>query len=384
MNAAPTLPHDPEDPDPTPNWVPKAARAYLAHVRDGVAIRELARETGCHASTILRQIRKVETDRDDPLKDEVLDRLASQNRAPASGALPTETETDPMTEAARIAEVDNDAAIEREALRVLRRLCESKAFLIVSPELEKAAVFRETVPGRRTRTAVVQREFAQVFALKDWIKGDQRGKVAIYTVTSTGRAALKRLIAKDSTAHADRTYAEQPSPFQEQHRTFGARTVNEDGEARKVRYNLAESPLSVLSRKRGPDGSAYLSPAMLEAGERLREDFELAQMGPRVTQNWDNFLTAASGGSYQGDGRTYGPEDARRRVADALAALGPGLADIAFRCCCFLEGLETAEKRLGWSARAGKVVLKIALQRLVDHYAGAADSRMVGYAASGE
>ena len=52
----------------------------------------------------------------------------------------------------------------------------------------------------------------------------------------------------------------------------------------------------------------------------------------------------------------------------AMEALGPGLSDIVFRICCFLEGLETAEKRLGWSARSGKVVLKIALERLALHY----------------
>ena len=51
-----------------------------------------------------------------------------------------------------------------------------------------------------------------------------------------------------------------------------------------------------------------------------------------------------------------------------MEALGPGLSDIVFRVCCFLEGLETAEKRLGWSARSGKVVLKIALERLAAHY----------------
>ena len=55
-----------------------------------------------------------------------------------------------------------------------------------------------------------------------------------------------------------------------------------------------------------------------------------------------------------------------------MEALGPGLSDIVFRICCFLEGLETAEKRLGWSARSGKVVLKIALERLAVHYGIAA------------
>ena len=47
---------------------------------------------------------------------------------------------------------------------------------------------------------------------------------------------------------------------------------------------------------------------------------------------------------------------------------GPGLGDIALKCCCYLEGLETAEKRMGWSARSGKIVLRIALQRLLQFY----------------
>ena len=52
----------------------------------------------------------------------------------------------------------------------------------------------------------------------------------------------------------------------------------------------------------------------------------------------------------------------------ALDDLGPGLSDVVLRVCCFLEGLESAEKRLGWSARSGKIVLKIGLQRLLKHY----------------
>ena len=47
------------------------------------------------------------------------------------------------------------------------------------------------------------------------------------------------------------------------------------------------------------------------------------------------------------------------RLARVLRDLGPGLSEIALRCCCYLEGLETAEKRMGWSARSGKIVLRI-------------------------
>ena len=363
--------------DRLPDWVPPQVAVYLAHVCEGTAIRQIARVKGCHASTVMRQVRKIETERDDPLKDEALERLA-QFVAPAPQNQVSTPETCSMKAAARSAPIDDDK-IGREARRILRRLCESRSFLLVSPEMDKAAVFREAVPGKRTRIAVVDRDVAHSFALKDWIEGKQRGKVGFYTITHAGRAALKRLLIEDRNSRIeDRTYAERSGPFQDQHREFGTRIVREGGSERKVRYNLAESPLTVLARKKGPDGTPYLTAALLGAGERLREDFEIAQMGPRVAQNWDNFLTASTRGQFNRDGQGNGPEAARRRVAAALEAMGPGLADIAFRCCCFLEGLETAEKRLGWSARAGKVVLKIALERLAAHYASDTDQRLIG------
>ena len=40
--------------------LPEDARLYLRHVEGGETIRSLARETGCHASTILRRIRRFE------------------------------------------------------------------------------------------------------------------------------------------------------------------------------------------------------------------------------------------------------------------------------------------------------------------------------------
>ena len=55
-------------------------------------------------------------------------------------------------------------------------------------------------------------------------------------------------------------------------------------------------------------------------------------------------------------------------MSNALRVLGPGLGDVVMECCCRLQGLEVAEKKLGWSARSGKIVLRIALQRLCQHY----------------
>lgn len=355
-----------------PGWLPEVAVTYLAHTAAGMPIRALARVKGCHASTVLRQVRRVEAWRDDPLVDEALERLACTND-PECVRSAVSKEKPPMPTPLRKPEESADRHVEREARRILRRLCEKGAFLAVAPTMEKAVVLREVVPGRQNRIAVCDRDVAHAFALQDWIGCDRAGKIACYTITSVGRAALKRMLTEERSGRGagQEGFAEAQSPFQAQHRFFAERTVRaEDGSGeRRLRFNLAESPLSVLGRKRDKDGAAYLTAPLIEAGERLREDFELAQMGPRVTQNWERFLTMGGGrGDMTARGPAEGPSDARVRVARALEALGPGLSDIVFRICCFLEGLETAEKRLGWSARSGKVVLKIALERLAAHY----------------
>lgn len=357
-----------------PGWLPEPAVTYLVHTSAGQSIRGLARTKGCHASTILRQVRKVEAWRDDPLVDEALDHLG-RTLSSSNPDHPNRNEVSPMPKTATSSCDRPDPRIEREARRILRRLCEKGAFLAVAPNMEKAVVLREVVPGRQNRIAVVDRDVAHAFALQEWISCERSGKIACYTITAVGRAALKRLLSEERKAKSAKAgFAESQSPFQEQHREFAERVVVAgDGSGEKrIRYNLAESPLSVLGRKQGKDGKPYLSPELIEAGERLREDFELAQMGVRVTQNWERFLTAGGTRGMLGSdaGQAEGPSDARERVARALEALGPGLSDIVFRVCCFLEGLEAAEKRLGWSARSGKVVLKIALERLAQHYAG--------------
>ncbi|SMC74947.1 DUF6456 domain-containing protein [Primorskyibacter flagellatus] len=346
-----------------PGWVPDAARNYLHHIEEGISIRQLARETGCHASTVLRQVRKVETLRDDPLVDAALRKLgrhhipksaiSSDKDRPNMSNLPTEPHMAP-----------DDKTLEREAMRILRRLCETGAVLAVAAEMDKAVVVRDTGDGTSTRTAVVDSGIAQAMALKDWIMCREPARISRYQITAAGRAELNRLIA--ASENSARGFAEAQAGFD------GAPVSQEaegDRRSKRMRYSLAESPLTALARRRDHDGQPFLSEKLVSAGERLREDFELAQMGPRVAQNWDRFLTAgARGGGEGADLRGYGPTAARDRVATALSDLGPGLGDVVLRCCCYLEGMESAEKRMGWSARSGKIVLRIALQRLRRHY----------------
>ncbi len=350
-------------PDCRPSWVPQAAVHYLGHTEQGQSLRELARNAGTHASTVMRQVRRLEGRRDDPLVEAALQSIAS-----AAGEALSSTERD-RDGAGHLALVD-DATLLREGRRVLRRLQEPGACLAVAADMDKAVVVRDMPDGSTARLAVLDRPVAQAMALKDWIVCRGTGRVLRYAITASGRAALKRMLATDDGSEA---------PFADQQRIWEDRQVrDEDGVRRTVRYNCAESPVQVLARRLERDGKPFLSAAQVSAGERLREDFELAQMGPQVAQNWDRFLTAGTRGAFRADSRIgEGPAAARDRVAAALAALGPGLGDVALRCCCYLEGLEAAEKRMGWSARSGKIVLRIALTQLARHYDGVGNAGQV-------
>jgi hypothetical protein len=238
---------------------------------------------------------------------------------------------------------------------------------MVARGAEKAGVFCRKNKFRRP-LSLLTLEMAAELAARDWVRPTSRTAISTkYAITEAGRAWLRRRRA-EAEAQAAPVVGHVASPFAEQHAVRGERRVaRADGGADIIRVNLGESPLGWLATRRGPDGAAFLAPEEVEAGERLRGDFERAHLGPRVAQDWSSFLTPRDAVS-PGRGPGEGSAAARERVGRALEALGPGLADAALRACCFLEGLEAVERRMGWSARSGKVVLKIALQRLAAHY----------------
>jgi DNA-binding MarR family transcriptional regulator len=344
-----------------PDWVPTPAIHYLVHTESGTSIREIARQADVHASTILRQIRRFEARRDDPLVDGALRRLSRCVKTGQTGVAGSSRRGKTGT---TLQQPDTEGQdIKRDLRRVLRRMTEPGAILAVARDMEMAVVLREGPGGETKRTATVPRDIAQALALKDWIESpapDRR--VARYSITATGRNALREMFLSADKGKPD-GMAEGPARFD---------PAASDPLLHHMRNSLAESPLVGLSRRRDKAGKPFLSRAQIAAGERLREDFELAALLPGGEVDWLEFL---DDGEPHRPGRPGGGASvalhAQDRVAAALRSLGCGLGEVALRVCCHLEGMEALEKRMDWSARSGKIVLRIALTQLTRHYADA-------------
>jgi len=133
--------------------------------------------------------------------------------------------------------------------------------------------------------------------------------------------------------------------------------------SRSVTMNMTESPLGWLLAR------GLVSRRQYDAGERLRSDWERAQLAPRVTMVWDSAPVSRGRGRSEAKHDLNGAQiDAKRRFEAAIAAAGSGLADILWRVVCAGEGMRDAETALGWPARAGKLVLAFALDRVADYY----------------
>ena len=136
------------------------------------------------------------------------------------------------------------------------------------------------------------------------------------------------------------------------------------GKRRTVTVNLRESPVGWLHAR------GHIDDRLFDAGERLRADFERAQLSPSVTMRWDPVRVDCGGSGAGRDGLTPSEMQlaAKERFDGAMAEAGAGLRDILGRVVCACETVPHAEKALDWPARSGKLVLKLALDRVACFY----------------
>jgi len=345
-----------------PGWLPAPVRVYLAHTEGGESIRALARAAGCHPSTVLRQVRRTETLRDDPLADTALARLGRlwRRRAGTNALSFPAQDSNAMFHRPPI----DDDTLARDSLRILKALLEPRTLLVIAEGVEDAVVVHNAGDDRPIRRAVVGREVAESLALRELIAGSKAGRIARYTITAEGRAEAGRLIAEAESRRAAGTGLEEdadsPSP-----RLPKARRV----EARR-RPVGTDAPLHVLARRRRADGSFFLPPELVAAAIRFRESYEIASMNGGVTRDWGQLVAGriTSGRVANGNASTRRLE-AEQSLSAAIRALGPDLAESVILAVCHEEGMEEIEDRLDFPARSGKIVLRIALRSLHRHYA---------------
>jgi hypothetical protein len=240
------------------------------------------------------------------------------------------------------------AVLSREEERLLAGLAREGAQARPDPLDSGRLVLRIGAGGVSLGGGTFRREAGEALARHDlaaWADGR--------LVASAAGAARARRVGEDG--------------FLSQHRELAAVTLQTERGPERVGVNTAESPLDWLRRRRDRDGSPLIDAAAYEAGERLRRDLTQAGLMPGVTQRWDG-LSTGRGGAGGPAAATDSMIAARQRLRAALQAVGPDFADLLVDLCGFLKGLETLERDRGWPARAGKVVVRLALGRLADHY----------------
>lgn len=240
-------------------------------------------------------------------------------------------------------------ALPAEATRLLSRLAEAGAYARLDPLVENALVTRRGGDGISVGSGRFATEAGQALAAADLAAWNAAGTQL--TITAAGRARLRRQAMPGDMAyvaqHHDLTVVEcSPEP---------------------ILRNASENPLSWMVRRRDRDGTPLIDAASFEAGERLRRDMTTAALLPRMGGEF---------GAPRVDGG--GPRDpasaadhviaARQRVRGALDAVGSDLSGLLIDLCGFLKGLERIEAERRWPARSAKVVARIALGRLAEHY----------------
>ncbi len=251
------------------------------------------------------------------------------------------------------------ATVQRDVRRVRQLMCEPDIRVFIPRHAREGGVFRARKGGADLVTRLPM-EGIEVFL----------GEGALRLLRETDGGKLYRAVpVKDRVKPPLTARARRNAAWNAADLAFSNRPTSK---ASLATPSMAESPIGWLARRRGADGKPFLTRSEVAAAERLRIDFERSQLAPGVTQDWQRFLTSGVEGGQRSSAQERdiegGAQAARERLSEALDALGRSLSDVALRVCCFLQGIEAVETSMQWSRRSGKVVLKIALQRLADFY----------------
>ena len=244
--------------------------------------------------------------------------------------------------------------LPKDAKRLLLALVKPDAWAFIDPTDDTGLILGRKRPSVSVGAGRFSRQAADVLVRRDLACWHKDGRLSLQA-TEAGRAHLRRAGAPDR----------DDAFFHQHHETASASVETESGR-RRVQMNIEESPLDWLFRRKGRDGERLIGEAAYQAGERLRGDIMLAGLLPSVTARW-NAMPAHHGPASPADA-TDRMIAARQRIRNAFDAVGGDFSDLLLDLCGFLKGLELIERERHWPPRSAKVVVRLALTRLAEHY----------------
>ena len=215
----------------------------------------------------------------------------------------------------------------REIARAKKSLRTTGAVLVVSKGMKRAVVLHPTGEGDFKQATVISDAAVHMMVLQSTVRPIAHGRITKYVLSDEADGSLP---------------TEAASPVR-----------------------LLDSPMEYLARRKDHEGRPFLERDLIKAGLRLHEEFRLTGCEEQIETYLDDLLCQRRDYDLPG---TPAEQRALEQFRVTLEDLGPGLAEVAVRCCCFEQGLEKTEQIMGWSARSGKIVLRIALQRLKRYY----------------
>ncbi|KLK92736.1 hypothetical protein AA309_13845 [Microvirga vignae] len=247
-------------------------------------------------------------------------------------------------------------SLRREAGRLLAVLDVAGTRVMVDPTDDGSVIVHRKRAGISVgagRFGIADAEMLVRQDLARWQHGEAAQRTLV--LSEAGRSYLRR-------ASADVPEA----AFLHQHRETVTATIQTKVGLTRVRMDAEESPLDWLRRRRDRNGVPMIDEAAYQAGERLRTDITLAGLLPGVTARWDAMPTG--GGFVSPSEATDRMIAARQRIRHAFDAVGSDFSDLLMDLCGFLKGLEQIERERGWPQRSAKIVVRLALARLAEHY----------------
>jgi hypothetical protein len=238
-------------------------------------------------------------------------------------------------------------------LRLLSALAEEGVVAMPDPTREGSVILRGEAGGISLGRGSHALADALDLVSRDLLAATGRSGARRFAITEVGRAHLRRRAAG-------------PDGFRAQQQERVSQHVHDGTGPAHVTVNAAENPLDWLRRRRDASGEPLIDAACHVAGERLRRDLTFAAMLPSVTARWEGAI--GGGGAHDPAGASDSVIAARQRVHAALAAVGSDYADLLVDLCGFLKGLELIERERRWPPRSAKVVVRLALRRLAEHY----------------